>query len=79
MSRLYGSMQGNRGTVTRTGSTEIGAHVRTWDVGGAVDMIARRDGTFLITFYLTGGSNEPSTREAVAQYRVDAIGNVIES
>lgn len=31
MAKFYGSLQGNRGTVTRTGSSVIKASVQSWD------------------------------------------------
>ena len=60
MSQFYGSMQGSRGAVTRTGSKASGveAHVRGWNVGTRTiayfDYERNEDA---IDVYLTAGSS----------------------
>lgn len=58
MARFYGSMRGNRGEATRMGTPNSGisGHIRGWNVGGEVGMIARGEqDTCVLT--LTGGSS----------------------
>lgn len=74
MPKLYGSMQGNKGTVTRTGSTEISAHIRTASVGLETVILARRDGTFLLRVYITGGSDAVGAPVLISEYQSDADG-----
>jgi len=44
MAALYGKLWGSRGTVTRTGSSDINAKLETWE--GSVQLTLRRNGTF---------------------------------
>ena len=56
MSRFYGSIQGDRGAVTRTGHRTISAHPRGWDIGIKVEgYISTELDAFDVI--LTGGSN----------------------
>lgn len=63
MAHFYGSMQGNRGSVTRTGSKDSGlsAHIRGWDFGVSVRTYVNQDGVDCVCVSLTGGSNDPTT------------------
>ncbi len=58
MSRFYGSMQGNRGEVTRQGgkASGVSAHVRGWGIGGRVVAMADTEDRARIGFVLTSGS-----------------------
>ena len=80
MARFYGSMQGNRGAATRMGTptSGIGAHLRGWDLGIAVD-VEDSNGTDVAYVYATGGSNNPNTRTLLARVMRAEVGWVIES
>ncbi len=61
MSRFYGSLQGSARTeATRRGSKSSGvsAHVRGWDIGGLVEVVAAPSDRDTVDFVLTGGSND---------------------
>lgn len=47
MANLYGSLQGNRGEVTRLGSDQIRTSVQTWT--GSVNVTMHKDGSFWVT------------------------------
>lgn len=58
MARFFGTLQGQRGGVTRLGGPSSGmtAEARGWDVGGR--LVARADGDAdVIEVHMTGGSN----------------------
>ena len=58
MSRFYGSLQGDKGEVTRSGHRSITAHPRGWETGirvGGGDNVDGYGNRFDIT--VTGGSN----------------------
>jgi len=64
MSRFYGSLQGNRGAVTRCGTPNSGlmAHVHGWEVGVKVEVHDDGTGHDVISVSTTGGSNSPGSR-----------------
>ena len=67
MSRLYlSATPDGRNTVTRRGQRRIAAHIRGWDAGVWVDAEADKDGDHF-SVYRTGGSNQPSLRQKVAE------------
>ena len=60
MSYFYGSMQGNKGGVTRCGTKKSGmtAHIRGWNIGVRVNIRHdEKSGKDFYTIYETGGSN----------------------
>lgn len=70
MARFYGSMQGNRGVVTRIGtpSSGISGHLRGWDVGVRIE-IQDVDGHDVIRVYQTDGSNgSQSSDKLIAEF-----------
>lgn len=73
MSQYYGSMQGDRGEVTRRGTKNSGlrGHIRGWYLGANVEMHwneeEQRDELYI---YITGGSNHPSSYDMVSKYTV---------
>ena len=58
MSHFYGSIQGNRGEVTRCGSKESGisGHIRGWGVGARVNCYVDKMGDDVVEIYRTSGS-----------------------
>lgn len=44
MAALYGTLQGSRGETTRTGTSHIQAHLKTWE--GEIDTHLRKDGAY---------------------------------
>ena len=60
MAHFYGSMQGNKGEVTRCGTKKSGmtAHIRGWNIGVKVNIRHDKEtGKDNYTIYETGGSN----------------------
>lgn len=82
MSHFYGSMEGNRGTVTRCGTKNSGvrAHIRGWDSGVSAWMAAERESDGESTDYcliqITSGSNgrtKGASPLIVTAHQFDAI------
>jgi len=69
MSQFYGSMEGNRGQVIRTGTKNSGlrAHVRGQNVGVKVFIEHTADGKDYIEVWETGGSNNSSAKTLLAK------------
>ena len=63
MSRFYGSLQGGRGEVTRTGtgSSGISAHPRGWNTGIVVEGQADSDRHDMFRVSISGGSHQLSS------------------
>ena len=61
MSHFYGSLQGDRGEVTRRGNkvSGISSHVRGWDIGVRVEAQITPEGKSQCLIYQTKGSNNP--------------------
>jgi hypothetical protein len=57
MSRFYGSLQGDRAAVTRTGHRGISAHPRGWNVGVRVEGYIGSEARDTFEVRLSGGSN----------------------
>jgi len=59
MARFYGSLKGNRGQATRTGTKKSGieGHIRGWDVGTKVRCFVNEDGNDVVAVFLTSGSH----------------------
>ena len=59
MARFYAEIQGNRGSVTRTGSKNSGisGHIRGWDIGARVSCDVDDQGRDVVYVTLTGGSS----------------------
>jgi len=75
MSRFYGSLQGNRGEVTRGGSKRSGirGHIRGWNVGVKVvcsfDFENMRD---VCRVYKTGGSTGATPEDFICEVTKDS-------
>ena len=66
MANLYGSMTGERGTVTKCGRSNLSAHVRGWNYG--VEVEAVYDGSEpVFDIYTTPGSSGAGPRIRVGQ------------
>ena len=71
MAHFYGTVQGNRGEATRTGSKNSGmyAEAKGWDLGGAVTTKYNPDlSTDVVSFYTTRGNGR--TRSLVVSFAV---------
>lgn len=72
MSHFYASINNHasKTEATRRGFASRGmtAHVRGWDIGVYVD-VRHVDGKDVFTVYRSGGSNQPSLREKIAEVK----------
>lgn len=76
MAQFYGSMQGWRGCVTRSGSKVSGltAHVRGWNIGCRVEL-SHKDGKDVVTVYRTHGSNGGGADVEIAEFSRGELDN----
>lgn len=58
MAALYGAMKGARGETTRLGHSHISAHLRSWKLGGAVEVFYdKKTDITKVVVYATNGSD----------------------
>jgi hypothetical protein len=72
MAHFYATISGNRSERTCMGTKNSGltGHLRGWDVGVLVNIVHNEEeGVDIVRLYKTGGSNDPSPKELVAEYR----------
>lgn len=58
MARLFGEVEGERGSVSRVGHRVIRSHVRGWTLGVKVVGTINDAGVHEFQIFATGGSNE---------------------
>ena len=68
MSRFYGEIIGERGSVTKCGHKYIESHIRGWDYGIKVVCSVNERGNSEYRVYKTGGSNNSSGNELIHKY-----------
>ena len=72
MAHFIGEVQGNRGSVSRTGSKKSGidAHIKGWNIGARVQLTHNNEtGQDTLTVYKTEGSNSNgSGGNLIAEY-----------
>jgi hypothetical protein len=75
MAHFYGTMQGGRAEVSRTGhkTTGMQAHVRGWDLGVRAHMTHDRDGKDYAVVYLTSGSNGNNGEVCLGTFDADDL------
>lgn len=80
MSQFIGSVQGSRGTVTRTGTKKSGLLVvaNGWNVGANIsiswDDKLKED---IVTISLTSGSNGEHYAKNIGKFTIDGQGNYV--
>lgn len=72
MSKLYGTLRGARGAVTRAGHSRMTTHVGGWNAGIEVELDLTPDQGLVARVFKTGGSSHASGRELLETYQLES-------